>query len=37
MTVHVPRTDVVTPDAMRRFAAFRDGILLQLGGLTHHG
>ena len=36
MTVHVPRTNLVTPAAMRRFAGFRDRILLQLEGLTHH-
>ena len=36
MTVHVPRTNVVTPAAVRRFAGFRDRILLQLEGLTHH-
>ncbi len=36
MTVHVPRTNVVTPAAMRRFAGFRDRILLQLEGLSHH-
>ena len=35
MTVHVPRANVVTPDAMRQFAAFRDQILTQMGGLTH--
>jgi Domain of unknown function (DUF4365) len=36
MTVHVPRTNIVTPAAMRCFAGFRDRILLQLGGLTHY-
>jgi hypothetical protein len=36
ITVHVPRTNVVTPSAMREFAAYRDQILAQLGGLTHH-
>ena len=36
MTVHVPRANIVTPAAMRRFAGFRDRILLQLEGLTHH-
>ena len=36
MTVHVPRVNVVTPGAMREFAAYRDQILAQLGGLTHH-
>jgi hypothetical protein len=36
MTVQVPRTNVVTPAAMRRFAGFRDRILGQLEGLTHH-
>jgi hypothetical protein len=37
MTVHVSRANIVTPAALRRFAAFRDRILLQLEGLTHHG
>jgi hypothetical protein len=37
MTVHVPRTNLVTPAAMRQFAVFRDRILPQLGGLTHDG
>jgi len=36
MTVHVPRSNVVTPASMRQFAAYRDQILAQLGGLTHH-
>ncbi len=36
MTVHVPRANVVTPAAMREFAAYRDQILAQMGGLTHH-
>jgi hypothetical protein len=36
MTVHVPRTNIVTPDAMRQFAGYRDQILAQLGGVTHH-
>jgi hypothetical protein len=36
MTVHVPQANVVTPDVMRGFAAYRDQILAQLGGLTHH-
>jgi hypothetical protein len=36
MTVHVPRTNIVTPAAMRFFAGFRDRILLQQGGLTHY-
>jgi hypothetical protein len=35
MTVHIPRTNVVTPAAMRGFAVFRDRILLQLEGLTY--
>jgi hypothetical protein len=36
MTVHIPRSNLVTPAAMRGFAAFRDRILRQLEGLTHH-
>jgi hypothetical protein len=36
MTVHVPRKNVVTPAAMHEFAGYRDQILAQLGGVTHH-
>jgi hypothetical protein len=36
MTVRVPRSNVVTPSAMRQFAAYRDQILAQIEGLTHH-
>jgi hypothetical protein len=36
MTVRVPRANVVTPSAMRLFAEYRDRVLTQIGGLTHH-
>ena len=35
MTIRVPRTNMVTPTAMRQFAVYRDRILTQLEGLTH--
>jgi hypothetical protein len=35
MTVRLPRTNVLSPAAMRQFAGYRDQILAQLGGLTH--
>jgi Domain of unknown function (DUF4365) len=36
MTVRVPRTNVLTSATMREFAGYRDRILAQIEGLTHH-
>jgi hypothetical protein len=36
MTVRIPQANVMTPSAMRQFAAYRDRILTQIEGLTHH-
>ncbi len=37
ITARVPRTNVVSPSTMLQFAEYRDRILTQLKGLTHHG
>jgi len=37
LTVRIPRANVVSPAAMRQFAAYRDRILTQIGGVSHHG
>jgi hypothetical protein len=36
ITVRVPQANVVTASAMRQFAAYRDRVLTQMEGLTHH-
>ncbi len=36
LSVRVPQANVVTPAAMRQFAAYRDRVLAQMEGLTHH-
>jgi hypothetical protein len=36
VTVHVPRGNVLNPEAVRRFARFRDQVLTQTAGRIHH-
>ena len=36
VTVHLPKTNVVDEAAIRRFAQYRDNVLVQMQGVIHH-
>jgi len=36
VTVHIPMSNVLDKDAIRRFAVFRDSILAQVKGVVHY-